>query len=261
MKKLLIFSILILSIFMVSCESEKVIPGEAGSPVYLVPEIETSSDTLGCTFSWSFMERPLQSNLSVLSFQPSSNGYNIYFIPDVPGDYRVKCEVLTPDQKLKKETVFLCKIKGEAVAQVTQANLPEETTDNSELSEAEPIYLEDDNPSQRISEPVKEMAEPVVKPKTESQTQPARVDEKEEGIYTIQISSFKSFAAAEKEMKELKEMGLDDVYIKRVNIPSKGGTWYRVRTNSFQDQAKAREMLNIIKTKYHRESAWIDKIN
>ena len=77
-----ILTILLFSFIVISCDREKIIPGETGVPVYLVPEIESSSDTLGCNFSWSFMQKPMNSNLNVLSFQPSNNAYNIYFIPD-----------------------------------------------------------------------------------------------------------------------------------------------------------------------------------
>jgi len=261
MKRLLISAIILIAFFLVNCESEKVIPGESGSPVYLVPEIETSSDTLGCTFSWSFMERPLHSNLSILSFQPSSNGYNIYFIPDVAGDYKVKCEVLTPDQKINKETIFLCKIKGDTEGMNSTPSQEIQSEDNSQISDSEPIYLEDEStpkPTKLDEQPKPAPAKPkpqIVKQKTITE------EYVEEGIFTIQISSFRAFQNAEKELKELKSLGLEDVYIKRVHIPSLDQTWFRVRTNSFQDRASAREKLTEIKTKYKRSSAWIDKVD
>ena len=261
MKRLLIPLIILITIFLYHCESERVIPGETGIPVYLVPEVETSSDTLGCTFSWSFIERPMNSNLSILSFQPSSNGYNIYFIPDVPGDYKVKCEVLTPDQKLKSESVFLCKIAqnaddpGNQPLSGTVSDEPTETAEETEESIPDPIYLDekpvaDEKPADEITET-----------KTPPPPKPRPQIPMEEGLFTIQISSFKNFANAEQEMKELKKMGLQDVYIKKVYIEKFDEIWYRVRTNTFPDRASAVDALNDIKTKYNRKTAWIDKIN
>ncbi len=259
MKRLLFSIFIIIVLLFYSCESEKIIPGEAGVPVYLVPEIESSKDTLGCTFDWSFIEKPANSNLNVLSFQPSNNAYNIYFIPDVPGNYKVSCKVLSLDKKMRSESIFLCKIKertnGEPPLSGTVAD------QSGEEPEADPIYLEDESEDTEVTESPEKRQAPEVAEKSTSKPTPPPSSASSQGLYTIQISSFKKFANAEKEMKLLKSMGLDNVYIKKVYIKKLDENWYRVRTNTFPNRAAAQKTLETIKSKYKRKSAWVDKIN
>ncbi len=261
MKKIIWLLIYLVVIFITSCEKEKIIPGEIGIPVYLVPQVEASSDTLGCNFNWSFVERPLNSNLSVLSFQPSNNGYNIYFIPDVSGNYKVKCEVRTYQQKLKQESFFICKI-----AQGQQANIesPLSGTVTDIQTEDEPVYLEDNDQNEsEIQEktiPVFEEKKKIIAKKTIPKTV-RNTPLNKTGLYTIQISSFKKYANAERDMNELKKMGLTDIYIKKTYIKSKDEVWFRVRTNSFSNISSANSTLTKIRTEYKRSTAWLDKID
>lgn len=262
MKKIVFGLLFIIATFLLfQCEKEKMIPGEVGIPVYLVPDVVTSSDTSGCTFNWSFTEKPVSSALNILSFQPSSNGYNIYFIPDVSGNFHVKCEVLTSNRKLKQESVFVCRIKPNASG--TKKPVVSGTV-SEKPKELDPVYLED----KQTSEPEKvTKTETKVEPEPETQKtiadipkQPApKTDEK--GLYTIQISSFKTYANAERELNELKKMGMQDIFIKKTYIKSKDAVWYRIRTNSYSTITEARSVLKKIKTKYKRKSAWIDKID
>ena len=253
--------ILITAFIFLQCEKEKMIPGEVGIPVYLVPEAITSSDTSGCTFNWSFEQKPTTSALNILSFQPSNNGYNIYFIPDVSGDFHVKCAVMSTTGKLKQESIYLCKIKPNPTAvkkPVVSGTVSEKTP------ELAPVYLEDAKTQEPAKietpkyEPEKIVEQkPVVKPRVKVPVAPA----KEDGLYTIQISSFRTYANAEKELNELKNMGMQDIFIKKTYIKSKDEVWYRIRTSSYATMTDARSVLNEIKTKYRRKSAWIDKIN
>ncbi len=259
MRRLLFLTLFIITLLFYSCENEKIIPGEADVPVYLVPEIESSKDTLGCTFDWAFVEKPAGSNLNVLSFQPSNNGYNIYFIPDVPGNYKVSCKVLTMDKKLRSESLFLCKIRERTNGEPPLSGTVADHRD--EEPEADPIYLDDQPEDSEVTEAPEEKEEPkVAEEPTPKPTSPPS-SASSQGLYTIQISSFKKFANAEKEMNQLKSMGLDNVYIKKVYLKKTDEIWYRVRTNTFPNRTSALKTLETIKTKYKRKSAWVDKIN
>lgn len=258
MKRLVCGLVCLVTLFLTNCEKEKMIPGEVGIPVYLVPDVDTSSDTLGCNFEWNFVERPLNSNLSILSFQPSNNGYNIYFIPDVSGDFRVKCKVLSASNKLKKESIFLCKIKpGES--KLTKSPLSGTVADDQK--DIAPVYLEDQEEQETMEDyqPEKVEEKPAITPKPPVKTKSVPTGQK--GLYTIQISSFKTYANAEKELNELKNMGMTDIFIKKTFIKSMNETWYRIRTNSYPSKSSADAALMEVRTKFKRKTAWIDKIN
>ncbi|MGH7494064.1 MAG: SPOR domain-containing protein [bacterium] len=54
----------------------------------------------------------------------------------------------------------------------------------------------------------------------------------EDGAYTVQVSAWRSQRKANLDMGRYQEQGFD-AYIQRVNIPEKGGIWYRVRLGRF----------------------------
>lgn len=255
MKKYILILCLLL-FFISNCEKEKIIPGEVGIPVYLVPQLKAGADTTGCKYKWDFVERPLNSNLNLLNFQPSSKGYNIYFTPDVQGDFKIICEVISPEKKIINKSSFTCKIKRGIVK---ESENPLSGTVTSVKTSLEPVYLDEtkkDKPNvvkPVIIPPAKVVTKnkPKVKYKTNLQKQ----------LYTIQISSFKTFANADKELQALNKMGLTDIFIKKTYIKSKNEEWYRIRTNSFPSRAVAAKALEKIKTKFNRKTAWIDKID
>jgi len=252
MKKLVYGLFCLMAVFLVNCEKEKIIPGEVGIPVYLVPKVGSVSDTTGCSFNWSFVERPTGSALNILSFQPSSEGYNIYFIPDVSGNFRVKCKVLGRSQKVLRESVFLCKIKEN---ETTGYKSPVSGTVADNSSEVAPVYLEDKQAEEKEAVKPEPIEKKAPAPKREV---PATA---EKGLYTIQISSFKTYENAERELNNLKKMGMEEIFIKKSYIKSKDEVWYRIRTKSYPNMTTAKAALSEIKTKYKRKTAWIDRIN
>jgi cell division septation protein DedD len=61
--------------------------------------------------------------------------------------------------------------------------------------------------------------------------------------YNVQVSSWRSPIKAEEEMKRLKARGYN-AFIVQAYLPSKGGTWHRVRIGGFKSESEARNFLN-----------------
>ena len=61
--------------------------------------------------------------------------------------------------------------------------------------------------------------------------------------YNVQVSSWRSPIKAENEMKRLKARGYK-AFIVQAYLPSKGGTWHRVRIGGFKSEDEARNFLN-----------------
>jgi len=260
MKKILIFYIFLLLI--INCDNEKSIPGETGIPIYLVPTIESQNDTLRSTFRWSFENVPENSRLDVLSFQPSSNAYNIFFIPDIHGKYKVKCEILNPMDEIIKETNFICEISAATTSkdQDSLINLRVKTEGFGDLPD--PIYL-DDQKEVDVSKTTKEtIVLKTEKPKEITPPNSNKIRKKKtiKGLYTIQISSFQSYQKAEIDLEKLKRLGLE-VYIKKVFINEKNETWYRIRSGIYPNYTKAKKEAERLESKLGRTGIWIDKID
>ncbi len=72
-----------------------------------------------------------------------------------------------------------------------------------------------------------------------------------QGIYAIQLYSFKDQSRADDMIKQLSEGGIS-AYVQMSDLGAKG-IWYRVRTGSFDTTEKAQAMLAEIR-KQHKES-------
>jgi septal ring-binding cell division protein DamX len=245
MKKAITLIAFILLILM-SCSKTEKIPGYVGSPVYLAPVIQSADDTLACTYSWSFINKPNGSNMNILSLQPNSRSFNIYFVPDVTGEYTIGYTIVGPDGKEKTHQEMICEIIEDTVSAI-----PGQQDDYTLTPEAQnaplPIY-EDSTPTI----PVYTTSPPKQKP--QEQTIP-----KVSGNYTIQISSWKTYAGAERAISKLATLDLD-LYIQKAHFSETGETWYRVRTGTFDTYAAARQTMNKLKTKLPGEKIWIDFI-
>lgn len=64
------------------------------------------------------------------------------------------------------------------------------------------------------------------------------VETTEEGLFTVQISAWRSSLNARREAERFQRAGYS-AYVQRANIPSKGGAWYRVRVGQFGTRAEA----------------------
>lgn len=79
-----------------------------------------------------------------------------------------------------------------------------------------------------------------------------------QGDYTVQVSSWRYRANAEKDLQRFEANGIEG-YIQKANVPSKGGTWYRVRVGRglSRDQAKrlATDLAQLLESGF-----WIDRL-
>ncbi|HCK99226.1 MAG TPA: hypothetical protein DHW42_03865 [Candidatus Marinimicrobia bacterium] len=251
MKKAATLITFILMILM-SCSKTEKIPGYVGRPVYLAPVIQSPDDTLACTYSWSFINKPDGSNMNILTLQPNSRSFNIYFVPDVIGEYTIRYTIFGPDGKERAHREMICDIIEDGAGTV-----PEQQDDYTLSPEAQsaplPIY-EDSAPTlPGYTTP------PPPKPKPTYQKPQGQTIPKVSGNYTIQISSWKTYAGAERAISKLAPLGLD-LYIQKARFNKTGETWYRVRTGTFDTYAAARQTMNELKTKLPGEKIWIDFI-
>lgn len=61
--------------------------------------------------------------------------------------------------------------------------------------------------------------------------------------YNVQVSSWRSAVKADAEVKRLKAKGYN-AFVVQAYLPSKGGTWHRVRIGGFKSEEQARNFLN-----------------
>ena len=85
---------------------------------------------------------------------------------------------------------------------------------------------------------------PAVEPQSTEVEQPRpkpTVTMTEEGNYTVQVSSWRSSANARRDAERYKAQGFD-AYVQTADIPSKGGTWHRVRVGRFATKEEAEQL-------------------
>ncbi|MBL7067031.1 MAG: SPOR domain-containing protein [Candidatus Marinimicrobia bacterium] len=252
MKNLTVLLVAILLIFM-TCDKTETIPGFVGNPIYLAPVIETSEDTLACTYAWSFSDKPDGSNMDILSFQPNSRSFNVSFVPDIPGEYTVAYNIVGPDGKTKDKQDLLCEViedttsaapiqEDEYALSEEALNAPLPVYEDTKTTTMKPAYTPPPPPKQTYPRPRLDRGKNI--PKIS-------------GNYTIQISSWKTYAGAERAVSLLSSLGLD-LYIQKAYFNETGENWYRVRTGNFDSRATARQTMNNLKAKLPHEQLWLD---
>jgi len=93
------------------------------------------------------------------------------------------------------------------------------------------IFREQPSDTSSQATPPQEIAEPQPAPKTTVVTT-------EDGLFTVQISSWRSSVKAEREAERFQRAGYS-AFVERANIPAKGGAWYRVRVGQFNTREEA----------------------
>lgn len=252
MKKL-IFAVLLIILMLVSCGKKETIGGFVGNPVHLAAIIKSPDDTLGCTFGWVFTQTPPESNMDILSFQPDSRRYNIFFVPDVAGTYGIQYVIISPDGKVKKRNEFTCEII------LDSTKIKEVDTTNMEYAEKAPapIYESTEIPPGKKSEAFPKKTTP---PPAISKTYiKGKNIPKVNGKYTIQLSSYKRYNMAERELARLSQLGID-AYIQKAVFKESGETWYRIRIGTFVSYREAKLTLNDFKKRFQNEDFWIDNV-
>jgi len=258
MKKIFI-SLIVIGVLISSCGKEPQITGRVGDPVHLAPPIEAPEDTAGCTFKWGFVEKPVNSNMDVLSFQPTSKAFNVFFVPDMPGEYKVSANIIAPNGEVKREEIFNCVIE-EDTTQGAAMEQPKQTISETEVDTEDvppPVY---DQP-QEVSRKPKTIRPPkTVQPERRPQRpEVAQNIPKVKGKYTIQISSWKTYQGAQRALSQLGQYDLD-AYIQKAYFEETGETWYRIRTGTFDSYRQAKLAMQDLKSKLQKHDLWVDYI-
>jgi cell division septation protein DedD len=254
MKKIIGLWMLILLVLF-SCSKPEKIAGFAGKPIYLAPTIKAAEDTLGCTYSWSFTDKPEGSNMDILSFQPSSRSYNISFVPDVVGQYVVSYSITGSDGKTRSSKDLICEV-AEDTTSTAAVETEEYPLTPAALKAPAPVYT--NTKTKPLTTPV--YTPPSTKPVYQAPSgKRGKSIPKIPGKYTIQISSWKSYASAEKAVSKIANLGLD-LYIQKVYFKETGETWYRVRTGNFDQYAAAKQTMVELQSKIPAERLWIDNV-
>ncbi len=258
MKKMIVITTVLLLI-LIACDKTEPIPGFIGKPVHLVPMIKSVEDTLACTYGWSFNDKPETSNMDILSFQPNSRSFNISFVPDVAGDYVVAYTIIGPDGKVKDGKELLCSIIEDTSRTIVKEDEGYALSEEA-LNAPPPVY--GDSKSKTVPEKMAYIPSSVPKavPSVSKTTQPRGQNIPTiPGKYTIQISSWKTYAGAERAIGLMANLGMD-LYIQKATFSETGETWYRVRTGNFDTRTAARAAMNSLKVKLPREQIWIDLV-
>jgi len=79
---------------------------------------------------------------------------------------------------------------------------------------------------------------PLERPKAEEEPMPERVPEDEPGVYSLQVASFQDQAEATDLVRKLRRAGHRS-FLVGVDMPERGGQWFRVRVGPFQSKRAA----------------------
>lgn len=126
-------------------------------------------------------------------------------------------------------------------------------------ADEEPAPMVEQPAAQPAQQPAQQPArQPVQQPAEQEAVaeKPAVVREAAEspyGFYTIQLSSWRTEAKADREARRYQEMGLE-AYTQKADIPGMG-TWYRVRVGRYQALAEAQETARSL---VNIENNWVD---
>ncbi len=264
MKKISLITVLCL-IVLVSCAKKNIFDGLVGNPRHLSPEtlISESEDTVGCSYKWTFLDKPEASKVDVLKFQPNSTSFYVWFVPDVEGEYLVECSVIGPDDKEKEKFRFNCVISEDTTQ--TKEQIPEVSSLEEDREEEipedipGPVYDEDEKENKVISKQPEPRKPVVVIPKKPNKSTKGKSIPKLKGKYTIQLSSWKEYSKAEKALAKLNHLDLD-AYIQKAYFKESNETWYRVRSGSFDSFDEAKIEMKRLKRKLPKEEIWIDSV-
>ncbi len=258
MKKVLGLLFILTALMLVFSGCTKKYHGVVGEPIDISIEEDTDNIT---QFQWAFKKKPAESRLDPRDFEPSDYAETVTFVPDVPGTYEV-IVVMVDDMGKESDATFVYEVtlpeitpeaaepEPEVPIDTTKPDVPMDTTE----PETEESWEEAPEPTQ---EQKKSFKPPVSTPEKEITAQEAanRIPS-DKSRYTIQISSWTSYKAAQKAMKDLQDAGFD-AYIQNAYLSHTDKVWYRVRVGNFTSRADARKVAEQIKDKTGQDT-WID---
>jgi len=117
----------------------------------------------------------------------------------------------------------------------------------------------DEEPAVEVEQPVSQPVEPqtrqpVQQPAvSEEPTVVREAAESPHGFYTVQLSSWRTQAKADREARRYQGMGLE-AYVQRADLSGKG-TWFRVRIGRYPALTDAQEA---IRSLVDVEESWVD---
>lgn len=82
----------------------------------------------------------------------------------------------------------------------------------------------------------------------------------ENGVYTVQIESWRSEDVAEKVLDRWKKRGMDNAFIVRYGNEDSGDIWFRVRLGKYATRAMAEKHAKLILEDFNRKT-WITTVD
>ncbi len=123
------------------------------------------------------------------------------------------------------------------------------------VAEQTPSAQEQAQPAEQTATPTEEPAQQPVQTPPPTPRVVTGPDTSPYGFYTIQLSSWRTRAKAEREAERYRGMGLE-AYVQEADIPDMG-TWFRVRVGDFPSLREAQEAAAALVNVDVRES-WVD---
>lgn len=90
----------------------------------------------------------------------------------------------------------------------------------------------------------------------EEEPEPIQVVETEEGRFTVQVSSWRTRQAAERDAQRFRNHGYD-AYVQEAYLADRGETWYRVRIGRFTTKEEGHQLANDL-TQLLEDGYWLD---
>lgn len=254
-------------LYLLTCAKEK--PAvHTGGPVSFVVEYSEKNENL--VYKWQIIDQPDESFLSVGQFVMNDGGSKVTFIPDKPGHYKLEAQVLQFGDELALKTFDFDAIQSSS-AQSPPTNISKEPKwyiEENEKQSTENMSIEKSaNAPEKEAVPMVENVKDVVKEQPSKATSTLSANKlqlknrgnqipKNEGRFTIQVTSKKSLQDAELFASALIDDGFD-AYIQKAYFKETDEVWFRVRVGSYNSREMAQEVAKNI-NKSHQIDTWVD---
>ncbi|MFQ6674977.1 MAG: SPOR domain-containing protein [Fidelibacterota bacterium] len=208
---------------------------------------------------WEILAKPPASALGFFDLLIGTDGKEMTFQPDAPGDYSFEMTVFDSRGKAVTGRTYTFVIAEALPEMVIPAPpVPPETTalvETVDIEEDTETVLEETT----VAAPPPRQ-EPEATPEGPPETVPVRgrLIGRIEGTLTIQISSWPTLEEAQTQAEELRDMGFD-AYVQEAPFQETDELWYRVRVGSFTTRDAAIEAAKSIEEATGLET-WVDHV-